>query len=867
MTPERWSVVEELFARAADLDPEARAALLETTPGIDAELRSAVEELLAAHDGDPSFLEAPPAWLVEPRDREDLPERIGEYRIVRRLGRGGMGQVLLAEREAVDFRQLVALKVMRRGLDTDDLVRRFRTERQILASLDHPNIARLLDVGATEDGLPFFVMEAVEGTSIVEHCEARAQGVSQRLELFRTVCSAVHHAHQNLVVHRDLKPGNILVSDTGTPKLLDFGIAKMLDREGHDGPGALTLVDQRILTPEYAAPEQVRGGAVTTACDVYALGVLLYELLAGRHPHAHDRPDAQELSRRILHVDPPAPSQVHDRTGPARAVEPASLRGDLDTIVLRALRKEPEARYPSALSFAEDVHRYLEGLPVEARPATAGYRLGKFVRRNRVAVGSGVALFLLLIGFSGVTAYQSRRVREEAARVTRERDKAFEVRSFLLETFGSTGPDQPTGDTVTVRELLDRRAATLGDAFSADPDLHAEMTGVLAEAYEKLGLFAEAEPLARRALESQRAINGAMHADVASALNTLGWIQHQLGEREAAEATLREAVRIGRVVFPPEGDNRLARALNDLGVVLEARGGYEEAVSLYRESLDMRARFRGEGHVGYAVTTSNLAVALYRIGDVDAAVVMAEQAVAAFTRSLGSDHDRTMTAQGNLAALRSIGGDSEGAAEVYRQILERHRRVLGERHAQVAYTQRNLANQLIALGRDEEAETLLLEALAIERGAADPRDDRIATTLRILGAAASEGGRYEQALAWYAEALPLLIAALGANHYEVAVQRQRIADVYYALGRVDEAERDYRSAIAALIGAVGAEHYRTAEATLSLAELFLAEGRTDEARGWIERVAPTVERLGARFAPLMRRLEDARQRLAESASP
>ena len=384
MHPERWQRIEAICFAALERDPALRAAYLEQACGGDTGLRREVETLLEQHEKHPSFLETPIVSLAgfvgaEP---DPLPPsgRIGSYRLIKRLGKGGMGEVYLAVREVDDVRQKVALKLIRRGMDSDEVVRRFRLERRILASLNHPNIAALLDAAVAEDGRPYFVMEHVEGTELDEYCAARRLPVRERLELFQVICRAVQHAHQNLVVHRDLKPRNILVTEDGTPKLLDFGIGKVLSTDAF-GDAIETRTELRLLTPEYAAPEQLTGAPVTTATDVYALGVILYELLTGQHPYGPEAADRQDLERIILEVTPPRPSLV-------RSEIRRQLAGDLDTIVLMALRKEPARRYPSASALAADLQRHLDGLPVTARPDTFGYRAGKFVRRHAGAVSA-----------------------------------------------------------------------------------------------------------------------------------------------------------------------------------------------------------------------------------------------------------------------------------------------------------------------------------------------------------------------------------------------------------------------------------------------------------------------------------------------
>ncbi len=674
MTRDAWARVEEILARSLVLPAEERPDFLDRACTDDPDVRREVESLLAESTEEPDFLDRTPGWPADQEADDEasppLPERIGPYRIVGSLGRGGMGQVYLAEREAEDFRHRVALKVVRRGLDTEDVIRRFRTERQILANLRHPNIAALSDVGATEEGLPYFVMEHVDGVPILRYCDERGLTLVERLRLFRTVCSAVDHAHRSLVVHRDIKPANILVTSGGAPKLLDFGTAKILDADG-DRSGH-TRPETRLLTPAYAAPEQILGLPITTACDVHALGVLLYELLTGTHPFRKEGESRGETERRVLESDPVPPSVAVGATRPHLR---RALAGDLDTVVLTAVRREPGERYASVLALSEDVGRHLAGHTVSARRPTLTYRAGKLVTRRPLAVATAAAFILLLGGSTAMTLRQNGRIREQSARVSRERDKALQAQAFLLEMFSATGPDEPTGDTVTARELLDRRASNLEGAYP-DLETRAEMMAVLAEGYDKLGVLDRAEPLARSALDLRRGLPTPQEADVAASLDVLGWILHERGDEAEAERVLRESVALGRKAFPEEGDPRLARALNDLGVVREAAGDYGEAAGLYRESLSMRRRFLGEAHVGVPTTMSNLAVVLYRMGDLDGAVDMSRQALARFRKILGPDHQRTLIVQSNLAAMESTRGDHAAAAREHRELLERRKAAL-----------------------------------------------------------------------------------------------------------------------------------------------------------------------------------------------
>lgn len=820
MTPEEWERVEELFNAAVELPPLLRANYLNSVAGNDTALRAEVETLLHAHDDEPEFL-AEPGWtsVVVP----DVPPNVGPYRIVRLLGRGGMGQVFLAERVVQDVTLQVALKVMRRGLDTDDFISRFRTERQILASLDHPNIARLLDVGSTETGAPYLVMEYVDGKSLLADAEARRLTLDERLASVQTLCTAVQHAHRRLVVHRDIKPGNILVTVDGVPKLLDFGVAKLMSAES--GSGANTDVHSRMLTPSYAAPEQLRGEPVTTACDVYALGVLMYELLTGQHPFADSETTREVIQQRVLDGDALPPSRrVTDTAGSASnnlgtTVE-SILRGDLDTIVLKAMHRDADQRYASPAALEDDITRFRTGRPILARPSSAWYRASKFIKRNKAAVAVTALLLITLLSASVITAYQSRRIQQESVRVAHERDKALEVRNFLLEMFGTTGPDQAAGDSVTARALLDRRAASLArnsaDGTPTSMDAHSEMLSVLAEGYEKLGLLSDAEPLARRALQQRQQQLGSENADVMSSHNQLGWILHQRRMLPDAEAELRRAVAIGRVLFADTGDTRLARALNDLGVTREARGDYTEAAALYRESLAMRRNTRGDA-LGTAITTSNLSVVLYRNGEIPAAIAAGESALKQLQASVGDDHARTTIVQSNLASMQSALGNHQAAAAQHHAIIARRIRLFGAAHPSVASSLTLLANELAAdTATIAGADSLLERALVIQRGPDGNSDDQ-ALTLRVRGDVERKTGRYEAAMRDYQAALELTKRTVGPSHERVAVLLARTAETLAAQGDTARARENQQAAVQTAIRSLGPKHKRTLELEAALA--------------------------------------------------
>ncbi|MGE3614378.1 MAG: tetratricopeptide repeat protein, partial [Gemmatimonadales bacterium] len=595
----------------------------------------------------------------------------------------------------------------------------------------------------------FFVMEYVEGQPITEYCTARVSGLRDRIRLMQAVCAAVQHAHQNFVVHRDLKPRNIFVTADGTPKLLDFGIGKVL-ADDRLGPAVSTRAEARLLTPEYATPEQLDGGLVTTATDVYGLGLLLYEVLAGRHPYLAGGESLAEIERAVLTAEPRAPSVASGRR---------ELAGDLDTIVLKALRKEPERRYVSAAELADDLQRHLDGLPVRARPDTIGYRARKFVTRNAWPVAAGTVAFLGLAATSAVTIVQSRRVAAEAARATRERDQALEVRGFLLEMFGATGANQAVGDTITAKGLLDLQARQVDEAYRYRPALRADMLEVLADGYDRLGIYQPAESLARLALDQRRYVDPDGPA-VAATLNLLGWIVHERGRSAEAEPLVLEAVARRRADLP-HSEQELSRSLNDLGVIYNATNRYAAAESVLVEALEIRRRRQGDSHRVVGITANNLAASYYFQRKLDAAIATQQLALESLRQSVGEDHQRTIVALGNLAAFRLASGDLAGAEREYRDLLERQTRLQGPDHPVTARVRLSLGSAI-----SDRA------AFTHSDSAFDSAEDLLRSAVRS----------FEK--------------TLGPEHLQVATAMGRLATVRIARGEWDDAVRILERAVA-----------------------------------------------------------------------
>ena len=792
MDPARWERLEEICHGALRQPGPGRAAWLESACAGDDALRSEALELIAQLEGAPVFLDVPLVRVGDAVPSDAVATTIGPYRVVRPLGHGGMGDVLLALRVMDGVQQPVAIKLIRRGMDTDDVLRRFQQERRILASLHHPHIAQLQDGGATADGRPYLVMEYVEGEPLDVFCERHQLGVAQRLRLMVTICGAVQHAHRNLVIHRDLKPSNILVTAAGEPKLLDFGIGKVLEPEpGLAAPA--TRSELRVMTPEYAAPEQLRGEPVTTATDVHGLGLLLYRLLAGRLPWAAPGRAREAIEQAILSEPPTLPSRV------APAAERRRIAGDLDTIVLKALHKEPARRYASAAALADDLERHLAGRPVAARRDTFGYRLGKFVGRNPWGT-AGLGLAAAGLAFAIVQS------RLQSARLARERDAAVEVRDFLLETFGARGAAS-SETPVAARELLDQQAATLEMAYADRPARRAEMLQVLAEGYERLGLYAPAEEKARAALALRRGAGAEGPVELGAALGTLGWIRTQQDANAEADTLLRAAVATYREAGPP-GRRGLARALNDLGVLLGEMGDHDGAEAALTEALELRRLYFPREARSLGVTASNVAAQRYRRGDVAGAAALTEEALEALRRAVGPNHQRAMIAQSNLAVFRMVMGDWAAAETQLRDLVERQAAVQGRTHPVTLRTMQSLATAMARQNKGAEAEPLLREALAAQEAALGSTHAQAAITRRSLGNVLGMQGRYDEANVILQRALTDLRRAYGPVHVEVAEVIATFAQVARWSEDYEAAGVWFRQALAVLDSAVGRRHPR-----------------------------------------------------------
>jgi serine/threonine-protein kinase len=791
-----WRRLEPIIDAALELDPTSRPAYLAQACATDPALREAAERLLRAAEQISGPLNSPvevyAAPLLEAIANEDGPlspgSRIGAYRIERELGRGGMGTVYLAERVDPDLPLRVALKVLRPGLEAEpEFHRRFASERRILASLEHPHIARLLDGGVLSSGAPWFAMELVEGEPLVRYCDRRRLSVEQRLGLFGQVCNAVQHAHRNLVVHRDLKPSNILVSATGQVKLLDFGIAKLLGTPDGGGSDAATRTAMRVLTPDYASPEQIRGDPVSTASDVYALGVVLYELLTGRRPLRLAQLPPHEWGRAALERTPPPSLALSGADGAAGAPGRGTtverlrrrLRGDLDTIALTALRKEPERRYASVEQLASDVRRHLDRLPIAARPDTWRYRAGKFARRHPIGLGMTAALVLTLAAFTATTAVQSARLRARTTQAERERDRAQSIQHFLW-TLLAFAPGQQDR---TVREALDLGAGQLESTFAQQPDALASVAQALAGAYSTAGDQARARQLYELAIAAQR------RSDPASPLlpqSLLGLVPVLTAEGAfvEAEAAAREALEAGSRLGPTHPD--VARAASWLASLLADRGAYREAEAVARQEVDIRRRQPAATRPYLASSLTRLAgirIAREEHGGVD--TLLAEARASA-------DSFRDPTAQATVrrveAALATLRADTAAAESL---LVEAIGKVRTKGYASTSFP---VAEVLTAMGellvsRDDPraAEAMLREAVEGHRRMKAEGRMSGARAQRALGVCLTALGRFREAEELLRPSYRAFRTRRGDADHETVAARRALADLYAAWGRPDSA--------------------------------------------------------------------------------
>jgi eukaryotic-like serine/threonine-protein kinase len=795
----QWEKVKELFDAALERDPADRERFLSSACGSDPSLRNEVESLLSAYarsDG----LSQPEVPVTSTAEVKPL-ESIGPYKLIRKIGEGGMGQVWLAEQTAPLHRQ-VALKLIRAGMFDDSLLRRFQAERQSLALMDHPAIAKVFDAGATPEGQPYLVMEYVPGEPITKYCDRRKLGIRDRLELFVKVCEGVQHAHQKAILHRDLKPANILVVEVDgkpAPRLIDFGLAKAA-APSLDGE-SLVSIWAFAGTPGYISPEQAGGGDIDTRSDVYSLGVVLYELLTGSLPLDTEQWKKQpldEVLRQLRQQDPARPSsrvRTEKQSSAAAALErgldprrlAGMLHGDLDSITMKALEKDRTRRYGTASELAADLDRYLNRMPVLARPASAAYRMRKYVQRHSVAVSVAAALVILLAVFAALEAVQLRRI-------TRERDRANRIADFMTSMFKVSDPSEAHGNQVTAREILDKASTQIQTGLASDPEMQTQMMMVMGQVYENLGLYERAESIYSQAVAIRQRQLGDQNDQTLQAEASLAWTMYRRGHYHDSESLLRRllAIRLHR-----SGINNPATmtVMDYLGAVLNEQGRAAEAENLERQVVAYRRRTLGDSNPDTLVAINHLALTLQGQGKWAEAEALDRQEMPAWRNIEGNDSPRGLSAAENLAIILYREGRLAEAEALIRETLATKRRVLGPDHPETLRSMNTLMAILTDEDKLDEAQSLEEQVLAARTRVLGPDHPLTISTMSNLANILTRRGDFKRAQQLYEQAHSAAVRVLGPDSRQTALTTYNFAGLQLREGHRDEALRLLRDSI------------------------------------------------------------------------
>ncbi len=786
MTPENWQKIKNIFNSALELPKNKRRDFIEKESADNESVKNEALELLNSHEEDEDFIEnncyTTVKNIVIEEKHNFIGETIGRYQIERKIGSGGMGTVYLGNRIDGIFEQKVAVKLIKLGLDSDDTIFRFRRERQILAGLSHPNIAHLIDGGVTKTGSPYLIMDYVEGLSLKDYCDAHKLSLKARLKLFIRICSAISYAHQNLVIHRDIKPSNILITPDGLPKLLDFGIAKLIESDENELNGGQTLI-ARAMTPEYASPEQILGKPVSTTTDIYSLGVVLYELLTGHRPFLFRKKIADEISKTITETHPPKPSFLCKTKGlnisvenPLTAVR--NLQGDLDNIVLMAIRKEPERRYSSVEQFALDIGRYLDGLPVLAQQDTFGYRTGKFIKRHQTEVIAGTGILVSLLAGISATNRQAKNAR-------RQRDKAEKVNDFLKKMLNSADP-RIQGKDVTMVEVLNLANDALEKDLVDQPIIDADLRSTIGLTYLSLGHHDLAEVHLKKALEIRLEILEAKHSDIAVSLYNFGKLLQAKGDFFQAETYFHKALTILKK-YHPNLKKETASILNNLGYVVLLKNEKEESANIYRQEVKIRKELNGENHPKYALALLGVADVYVFRDEKHKALLLFQKSLSIFRKYYKTEHLDIATALLRIAGLIQY-EDSKEAKKLLAESLEIKKRLLGNEHPETAWIYYNFAN---LAHHQKEYEEALFYCNKILKNRKHILDEHpiISSTLFLLGDSLTAIGKPDLAEPFLRKCVELRQKTLPSDYWLIASAISVLGNCLSHLGKFIEAEK------------------------------------------------------------------------------
>ncbi|HEY6640689.1 serine/threonine-protein kinase [Povalibacter sp.] len=853
----RWVRLQDLFDAAKDLPPAEQQAFLQREAGDDQELYDEVLDLLAhdpGHGTSPLTNALGAAIDLTTRDRRRalIGRVVANYRLTKVIGYGGTGTVYLAERSDRQYSAQVAVKIIEGGAQPYGLGQRVKSERQILANLNHPNIARLLDAGEIEDGRPYMVMEYIHGQPVDRFCDDPTVQLDlrRRLELFVEICAAVQYAHQNLVVHRDLKPANILVTKAGEPKLLDFGIAKMLEDKKADLPAAMTRLNDRVLTPEYASPEQILGRTVTTASDVYALGVVLYELLTGLRPYVVPAQATQlDLEKLICFTDPLRPSAAVQRVGEAndaanapsieeiaraRHLTPERLKqrlmGDLDAIVMRALRKEPETRYRTVEQFAEDIRRYLNREPVQARQGNWIYYSQRFARRNAVAVSAAGVFITFLVTFGIVMSVQRQHIAEERDRATLEGQRAERVSEFMLRVFTAADPFENNGQQVTATELLERAAGTIQGELNEQPEVRARLLEAIGRAFRRQSQPVRAVTYLEESLRIRRQAGLPEDAPTGQAFTELAIALRNAGRFDESDQAFRTALRISA----QSDDDSLvhSRLLVDLGRLELLRSNIDQAYKYLSEALDIARKVAGPSSVDVAAIQLDLTNILAWRDDLDGAERAARESLAIYRNTTHEQHPDRVIANIRMAEVLLLKGQVSEAGPLYESALNAQRVLYGPNSSQVADSLDSLAQVRLAENKTKEAEKLTREAIDTNMAARGENYYMNGYLQTSLAQILMRQGRFAEAETPVRAALDLYARTLPPDHQYVAAAEYVLGEVLLATNRLPDAEAMLTASMNRW-KRTDAPGWRSARSASALGEALHREGHLREAEKYL----------------------------------
>ena len=814
MNTKKLNIVKLIFERALGVNLSERDKFLEKECDDDEEIKNEVKSLLDAYTQTKDFLEVPTIQSLG--DTESAPtvdpfigKHIGHYLIESEAGTGGMGVVYKGKRDDKEFEHKIAIKILKHNFNSEYVLKRFQIERQTLANLQHPNIARLLDGGKSNEGFPYLVMEFIDGVPITQYCDDNKLNTRARLELFRTVCSAVQYAHQNLVVHRDIKPGNVLVNKEGRPKLLDFGIAKLIDRNVKETDNTLTKTGMWNLTPEYASPEQINGENITTRSDIYSLGILLYELITGHQPYKITDATPAGISKIITEEQIDKPSDkfksiedISRSDGSIKKITPESisrvrnekpekiyqyLKGDLDNIVIKATQKDPERRYNSADQFSEDIKRYLTGLPVIARKDTLAYRASKFVSRHKIGVTLSSLLTLTLITSTILITWQADIAARQRDKAQTEALKFEQVNNFLQEMLSSVDPTE-IGRDVKVYDILEKAAEDIRIDLKNQPDIEASIRSTLGNAYVNLGEYEKGKPQLEKALEINEKLYGENSEQVAKNLHDLGLYFDWIGKYKTADSLYKKSITIFRsVIHKP--DKNYAAALNDYAVLRTNYGQYDEAENYLEEALEIFKDFEGGINRDVASVLNNMAIVFHYKDDLAGAEKYYLKAQEIFIKLFGEDHPEVASTYNNLAFVYVDKNELNKAEEYFYKSYRMKLFLKGEDHPDVGLALNNLGALNVKMKNYKKSEKYLKEALQQYKKTLPDDHVWVGLSNYWLGEVYLKTNRFEDAQNHLRKSLEIRVKKLPEDNKDIWQTRSELGICLYELKKYSKAEK------------------------------------------------------------------------------